>query len=172
MDLEHSALPFFYLIGPVLGGGDWQAEMCRLLFQHLGPCIIAVPCRWKNAHPLHAYFVSAQDTYERQLEWEQKYIQEALTRKQSCAICWLPCESKTAPRNDGNPYGRDTLGEMGYFRGLLRYNRDLPIVVGGDPDFHAASVMMRNFDYTYKRPFPFATSMKEVVTAAIARVCR
>ncbi len=167
-----TTLPFFYLAGPVRGGGDWQAHMCQILNNVVGECIIAVPCRWEKTHPLKRAFIGNIDPrYKKQTEWEQFFIEKALTRPRSCVICWLEEESQTHPRTDGGPYGRDTYGELGYFRGLMEgvssfFRHTFPLVLGGSEAFPGLSVIKCNFNYTYGSDFPFATSMEEVATRA------
>ena len=47
---QDKALPFVFLIGPVLGGGDWQLYMLRELAEHIPSFVAAVPCRWQSHH--------------------------------------------------------------------------------------------------------------------------
>lgn len=167
---ELSKLPFFYLIGPVLGGGDWQVQMFLELWKIVGECFVAIPCRWDKSHQLRVHFAGKTGPYKRQLEWEQCYIQLALTRKRSCSVCWLAEESLAHRRLDGNPYGRDTYGEPGYFRGLLRYDRGLKIVIGAESGFPGLDVIRRNFDDTYKKTFPFEDSIAATAAAAVRKM--
>ncbi len=146
-------LPFVYLVGPVLGGFDWQLRMLREVLEQVGAVIIAVPCRWQDHHCdafRYTTIGTTTEKFRRQLDWEQHYIEKALTRKKSCVICFLAEESPVDPRTDGNPYGRDTYGEIGYFRGLYRYNRALRFVIGADSAFKGLDVIQRNFDYTHR----------------------
>ncbi len=166
VDLCTTPAPYFYLIGPVRGGGDWQYHMCLALERHVGECIIASPCRWTHDHPLKRHFGGTLGAYERQTDWEQVYIAHAHKRLRGCLVCWLPTESETDPRTDGGPYGRDTYGELGYFRGLLESRRGLPLVLGGSLNFAGLSVIRRNFDHTYWGEFPFYTSMTNIAKAA------
>ncbi len=164
---EHA---FFYLIGPVLGGGDWQRIMCQRLALAIGDCTIAVPCRWGTQHTLAPHFVGTYGVYECQTDWEDRYIELALAVKCGGVICWLGEESLVNPRNDGEPYGRDTYGEMGYLRGLLKYNRGLPIIVGASPHFHGLSTIRRNYHNTLGYAFPFYETMEEVVEVVKKRL--
>jgi len=170
IDLDQVLLPFFYLIGPVLGGGDWQIKMSLGLRKHVGNCIVAVSCRWNDAHKLSNKFVGVQGPYERQLMWEQVYIRHALERSRSCAVCWLSAESKVSPRNDGNPYGIDTIGEMGRFQGRLEHDRGLRVVAGVETGFPRLSVIVPNWDDAYGKSFPFHTSIEDTARAAATLV--
>ena len=64
----------------------------------------------------------------------------------------------------------DSYGEQGYFRGLLKYNRPLSIVLGGSERFPGIDVMRRNWNSTYKGKFPFYTNMPEIVDVAVTMV--
>lgn len=167
---ELKKLPLFFLVGPIKGGGDWQVRMFIELRKLVGQCHIAIPCRWDESHALHSYSVGRLGNYAHQLEWEQKHIEHALTNGRSCVVAWLPEESKTNPRQDGNPYARDTIGEVEYFRGLLRYDRGLKLVMGGELGFPGLSVIRRNFDYTKKGVFPFYDSVAATATAAVKKM--
>lgn len=167
---ELKKLPLFFLIGPIKGGGDWQVRMFIELRKTVGPCHVAIPCRWNEKHALHQYSVGKLGTYARQLEWEQRYIERAFTNKRSCVVAWLPEESKTNSRQDGNPYARDTIGEIEYFRGLLRYDRGLMLVMGGELGFPGLDVIRCNFDYTKKDVFPFYDSIAATAAAAVKKM--
>ncbi len=168
---ESLSVPFFYLIGPVQGGGDWQHQMCLALSRNVGECIIATPCRWNDSHPLQQFFHGELDAYERQTDWEQVYIEIALTYARSCLVAWLPEESATSPRKDGSPYGRDTYGELGYFRGRMeglpaRKKRFFPLALGAENKFPGLTVIRRNFRKAYNGEFPIHSSIAEVAKHA------
>jgi len=68
--------PFFFLAGPVLGGGDWQHTMYQALAERLGEdnFVAAIPCRYENNHPLVARQLSGGEFFSRQLLWERHYL--------------------------------------------------------------------------------------------------
>jgi hypothetical protein len=173
-------VPFVFLIGPVLGGGDWQLSMMEVLTKHVGVCIVAIPCRWDESHQQEYGYtiVGTPDKYPRQLAWEIYYRKKALTRKKSCKICWLGKESAERPRADGQPYSRDTQRELGELCGHYRYNRGLKFVIGGDPLFPGFDVHERCFTDVQQSsisstgtvtipPYTFYREMEETVKAAL-----
>lgn len=164
----------FFLAGPVLGGGDWQYSMCRLLQERITSFYVAVPCRYPRGHPLRRH--EARDgmacvgDFERQLDWERHYLNLAAVR--GSIIFWLGCESATNPRADGNPYGRDTYGELGEWRGRLMHNRALNVVFGADPRFPGLDVIRRNFNQALGGYVHFCPSMEELADKVTAKVLR
>ena len=47
---------YFFLAGPIRGGGYWQALMAELLFKHDKDIDIACPCRWTKQYRLSEWF--------------------------------------------------------------------------------------------------------------------
>ena len=120
---DYKTVPIFFLAGPVLGGGDWQQEMCLEIKRQLGErdFIAAVPCRYGQTHFLRNFKVSGKTgVFEHQLDWERLYLH--LASRYGCIVFWLPEESKMNPRSDGLPYAMDTRGELGEWRGQLMHN--------------------------------------------------
>lgn len=110
---EHADLPLFFLAGPILGAGDWQEIFCPLLQKAVRrDFAIAVPCRWKEGHPLYQHhFEGRTDFFHRQRAWERYYMTAA--SRSGGIIFWFGGESLETPRSDGNPYGMDTRREIG-----------------------------------------------------------
>jgi hypothetical protein len=163
--------PLFFLLGPVLGGGDWQRKCCELLFQNVGDCWIVNPCRYESGHPLfkHRATKGTVDNDSHQLDWERLYL--ALANQTGCIIAWLPNESKTHPRTDGEPYACDTRGELGEWRGRMIFSEIRPLVLGADPGFPGLKNITRNFQLAFSDPtFPIYSTLEETVDAAIAMV--
>lgn len=173
-------IPYFYLIGPVRGGGDWQHQMCLALARCVGECAIATPTRWQDSHPLAHYFVGAPSPrYERQRFWEDELIELAQTRPRSCLVVYLPEEDQANPRakQDG-PYGRDTYREIGRFRGLMegmgpRKRKKFPLAFGGSPNFSGINLLQHDIIVgTGNLQFPFRTSISATADQAMAVVFR
>lgn len=95
-------------------------------------------------------------------------MQEASMK--GCLLFWLPCESKENPRNDGEPYARDTYGELGEWRGRLMYAGQQRVVVGVEPGFYGLSQIERNFQLAMQFPFPIHNSLEQTVTAVAKKV--
>jgi len=161
--------PVYFLMGPSLGGDDWQYQACKDILKHDENPIIAAPCKYGDDHPLAQFRVkeSKPNVFRRQTIWERYYIMQAL--KYGCVICWLPSESKSNPRADGNPYARDTLGEIGEMRGHLIHNPSLHFVLGAEPDFPGLNVMLCNFTEALGPAFRHHTTLEATVRAAVAR---
>lgn len=139
--------PFFFLAGPVNGGGDWQAEMCRKLEskRRASEYWMAIPSIWGKEHPLYKNVIPGDShAFERQLDWERYYLNFAA--RNGCIIFWVPNESTNDPRDDGESYGRDTCGEIARWGGYLKYDPSLRVVIGVAPEMQRKwDVLLRNF---------------------------
>lgn len=97
-DLEN--IPMFYLMGPVLGGDNWQTLACHKLLEQVGgqEFAIIVPNRWSENHILKRYFLRDHSVSTSQTSWERNglYLTGRGARS-GCIICWLPEESKKIP---------------------------------------------------------------------------
>lgn len=165
---RHNHLPLFFIGGPILGGDDWQAKMCCLIRDEIGPCIIVNPCPYPDSHPLYRFrMVGNENHFQRQLNWERYFLREAADRWPSgSVIFWCPEESKIHPRNDRNPYARDTYGEIAEWRGRIIERRShYRVAVGGEEGFPGFDVMRRNFEAELP-DFRMGNSMREVVELA------
>ncbi len=177
-DIRLGEIPYFYLIGPVLGGGDWQHEMCLALERVVGECVIAVPNRWTDDHPLAQYFVgNVSDEYESQTHWEQLYIEHAIRSTKACLVAYLAGESVANPRSDGKPYGIDTYGEMNYFRGRMeswgpRTRKLFPLVLGVDERYPYWKTLKKNIDHSYGGEYPYSSSVRALSIHAMEMVFR
>ena len=162
------SLPLFFLAGPVRGGGDWQFKMSELLAREFDDCIIANPCRYDYNHPLYKYRVNGPDGFPRQTDWERHFLQLAADRWETgCIIFWLPPEDALNPRKDGGPYARETMGEIGEWRGQMMWARHLRVIVGMAVEFPGASQIERNFELALGREFKIYRTMEEVVARAV-----
>ncbi len=162
--------PFFYLAGPVLGGGDWHYDMIDLLSDKVGRCIIANPSYYNATHPLHPLRLketAESQTFERQKLWERHYmLHAAKAARRGTLIFWLPAEDKHKPRRDGNPYAMDTRGEIGEWRGRLMHDRDLRVIVGAEERFPGLSQIVCDFKDALGSEFEILTSLEAVANAA------
>ena len=162
--------PLFFLAGPIRGGDDWQKTCAELIAKKLPECSIAIP--YYHSKELHFPLldIAAQGDvtfFERQLNWERHYIEEAA--KHGCLIFWLPNESKVNPRTDG-AYATDTRGEIGRWSIELKYNPTYRIVVGAEPEFPSLDVLHRNFNFDQGKDVVFYKTLEELVDAAIEKV--
>lgn len=161
--------PLVFLMGPIRGGDDWQADMYRILRSHPSfiEAVVAIPSRWDARHPLAAHFLEGpENIFARQLAWERHFLELAGTgRGPGCIICWLPLESAHAPHPGPEPYAMDTRGELGEWRMRMKYEQ-ARMVVGGNPKFLGLSQIERNFSAVLGRPFPIHPTMTATVAAA------
>jgi hypothetical protein len=174
-------LPTFFFLGPDFGGGDWQIKMYERMQYHaadrsLGDFVAVIPCRYDEGHKMMAYMsVGATLGFQYQLEWERYYIEQAaLSASRGCVAIWLPVESAYEPRTDGQPYARDTRGEIGEIRGWLRCRRDARFVIGAETGFPGLDVIQRNFSYVCGGPFPIYDTLDELARGAVrvAKHCK
>jgi len=165
--------PLFFLAGPIRGGGNWQEKFCMAMAKLILEFFVVVPCRWQPGNNLFCHRVNGtEDKFPRQTAWEHHYLD--LTAKKSkthqgCIVFWLPVESKEQPRDDGQPYARDTYGELGSWRRNLAFDESIRLVVGAEPDFPGLSVIRENFrlDLADNSGFIIYSTMEETVNHAV-----
>ena len=172
LDPKVENLPFFYLLGPVQGGGDWQKRCCEELEHQVdGDFLVAVPCRWDSTHPLAEKFYSGvRMDIIRQCRWERPLLKRAgIEAEYGSIITWLPLESKDSPRNDGQPYARDTYGVLGEWRTRLEFDESSRFCWGGNTDFPGLEVINEcSRDAFGEGKFlPFYSTMTNLVTHAV-----
>jgi hypothetical protein len=157
----------FFLAGPITGGGDWHVPMSELLAKRFEHLIVVNPSRYKYTHPFCKYRMNgAEDQFERQTDCERHYLDQAGEKwPTGCIIFWLACEDAKNPRKDGQPYARDTRGEIGEWRGRMMYAPHLRVVMGADQDFPGLSQIKRNFEQVLPG-FKIYDTMEEVVERA------
>jgi hypothetical protein len=160
--------PLFFLAGPVQGGDDWQAKCCDEIVKRLPKFYAAIPCRYPSYHRLRVFTVDGEkNQFDRQTHWERFHLKiAALT---GCLIFWLPCESKTNPRQGNGPYARDTYGELGEWRGHLMHDPALRIVVGAEQDFPGLDKIKYDFCAATSSNFPIYGTLEETVAAAVRK---
>jgi hypothetical protein len=160
--------PLIFLAGPIKGGGEWQESACHLIWERRPKTTIAVPRRWEPTHSLSRYSQGGDSTiFSRQTPWERHYLE--LASRRGCVLFWLPSESRLNPRGDGQPYARDTYGELGEWRGRLVADPSLRVIVGAEPDFPGLDVIQRNFDCALRKPFTIHPTLEQTVEATINR---
>lgn len=160
--------PFFFLAGPIRGGGNWQLRCCDKIRQRIPDFYAASPCRYKDDHPLMKFRYGEYDNrFDRQLTWERHYLDIAANI--GCILFWLPMESKDEPRTGEGPYAMDTRGELGEWRGRLMNEPHLKVVIGAEAGFPGLSQIQRNFNFATKTDFPIYGSLSETISAAIEK---
>jgi len=144
----------FFLAGPVLGGGDWQAEAVQILNAggYLKPRdTVAIPYfdRKGRSFPLYEAnkWVGQAGHFGNQLDWERHYIQESGNK--GCLIFWLPEESTEDPRPGGG-YAQDTRGELARFSVWRGVSPEFRVVVGAQKGFPGLSTLERNWVHDEK----------------------
>lgn len=161
----------FFLLGPIKGGGNWQTQACEMIRDlNLETSVkIYVPCRWDKSHPLSKHFFKGPvDTASRQTDWERFFLDESgrRSRRGGCIIAWLPCESREFPRTDGQPYARDSYGEIGEWRGRLMHDPKLRFAIGAEEGFPGLSVMKRNFELALEERLTFQSTLNDTIREA------
>ncbi|MCK9345132.1 MAG: hypothetical protein M0P64_03370 [Candidatus Pacebacteria bacterium] len=169
-DSFYAKTPLFFLAGPVLGGGDWQRKMLHLINQRQEHCLVAIPCRYPEEDEIRRLHVPnyAQNVFAHQTHWERCYLRHAAQK--GCIIFWLGEEDKFNPRDDGEPYARDTRGEIGAWGVHLKYVPSFRVVVGAEPGFPGLSVIKRNLDDELGYDFPIYSTMEDTVKAAVRKL--
>lgn len=167
-DVDQTYGPVFFLAGPIKGGGDWQAECYAEIARQCEKCYVVSPRRYSEEHPLFRFRQTGiENSFERQTLWERCYLDIASTA--GCIIFWLPAESTVNPRTDGQPYARDTYGELGEWRGRLMADRNLRLVIGAESEFSGLDVIRRNYQAAIGQTFPIYSTLAETVRAAIKK---
>lgn len=162
----------FFLAGPVRGADDWQRVCAEKLGELLADCYVAIPYYHTKEVKYPLMDIAERGTGEefpRQQDWERYYLDVASTS--GSIIFWLPEESKTNPRADGQ-YARDTRGEIGEWRGRLMANPILKVAVGGEEGFSGFDQIMRNFKSAVGQNFPIYSTLDETVAAAVEHATR
>jgi len=170
---EFGAFPLYFLGGPIRGGGDWQSRMCGTI-AHFGPrCFVACPNRWSPEHSFANRFMPGEeDRFERQTDWERCYLDVAGDPdkgERGCIIFWLEPQREDRPPTAG-VYARDTLGEIGEWRGRMMSRTGLRVVIGADPEYdqRGVNIMQYNFEKALKRSFPIYRTMRATFRAAMS----
>lgn len=177
--LINRKLPFFFLAGPVLGGGGWQTEMCLALQKEVRDKLnfldfyVAVPCRWESNAELSRFFLNIPTTFKSQTVWERRTMKESAQGNNGCLIFWLACESKTEPRTGEKPYACDTRGEIGEWRTRKAYEGEkVKLVIGADPNFPGLHVIKRNFNDQFNHDYHFPETIRDTAQEAVKKVTR
>jgi len=169
-DLNH---PLFYVAGPIRGGGSWQERAYELFAKEEPDCIVATPCRYALDHSVRVWTHphAVPDAFERQTDWEDEYMNEAVYGARGCLMFWLPVESVTDPRpREDGPYAQDSYGELGYWRALIEGSFDpsqLAIVIGAEPGFHGLRKLQRDLDRAVDGTFVIHPTLEATVKAAV-----
>lgn len=166
-----SDLPWFFIGGPVRGDGDWQVRACLEFNRQLNgqDFIAVVPCRWSSSHGLAPHFMPGKKMEARQTSWERLLLTHAAkSGGHGCVLFYLAKQVEPRPSEIG-VYARDTLGEIGEWRGRLMDEPTQHVVVGADPDFDpvGVDVMKCNFEEALESSFPIYDSIEATVAAAI-----
>ncbi|HEY0010348.1 MAG TPA: hypothetical protein VGB97_00340 [Candidatus Paceibacterota bacterium] len=160
-----SALPLFFLAGPIQGAGDWHVRMSELLADSAGNSIVVNPSRYDGRHEHYRHQLDGPEVDIRQTDWERHYLrQAAIDWHAGCIIFWLA--EQVGPRTDGRPYASDTRGELGEWRGHMMHVRNARVVVGAEKDFPGLSVIERNFQLALGASFRISDTMEEVAARA------
>lgn len=155
-----------FLAGPVLGGGDWQEEFFHILCSQtawtasfrekmLPRLKVIIPCRWDKDHKFATNFPEVFEISrtgdkftDSQTVWEISHLKEIVCYENGFIVFGLFPESKDNPRSDGNPYARDTYGEIARYTSIANFKHSTgSILVGYDERFPGIDVIKRNLQY-------------------------
>ena len=152
-----------FLAGPVLGGGDWQAQLIKAFIARAmqswptsfydrvcKDILFVVPCRWTEDHELASHFVQVYEEMPKsdhvtssQTCWETWFLSGLAGGKVTGLIVFgLFPESKDNPRSDGTPYAIDTYGEFARYHQMMNSSGDRDsIFTGVHPNFPVGSML-------------------------------
>ena len=158
------SVPLIFLFGPIKGAGGWRNRAIDII-EDLGfDGFVASP----DAHPDEKYnskLVYKGVDFSTNLEWERYYWEKSLYH--GAGMFWLP---KLVDFNINQIYARETRGEQGEVRGMLRFEPNLRVVIGGEEGFEGLSLMKRN--YLEVRPsMKFYVTLEETC-AEVVRLAR
>jgi hypothetical protein len=161
-------------VGPDAGGGGWQYQMYGRIVYHaaehgLDTFVVVIPRRVTRSDVMWQFrFNDSVTGFEYQLDWEREYIRlAALDARRGCVAAWLPRESTTDPRTDGQPYARDTRGELGEIRGWMSFVPSTRFVMGAEDGFPGLDVIRRNFNAVVSGVFPIYESIDDLARGAV-----
>ncbi len=158
--------PLFFLAGPTRGGGGWQDVCCKELSRLFHDFYAAIPYFPHNSRECSHVCRGIHDVTE-QLKWKRHYFERA--SRMGCVILWLPEESKISPRPPGKgSYAQATIADIARSSVYLKRNSDLNIVIGAEPGFPELERIQANFQLEFGSTFPFHTSLRSVIEAAIS----
>lgn len=163
----YTHLPLFFLMGPILGGGDWHCRMTDLLISHVGECVIVNPSRYGRDHRHYKYRLDGPHQFERQLGWEQCFLQNAAYDwGRGCIIAWFACESREHPRRDGKSYVTSARRQVDECCTRLKTRPDTRIVAGGEAAFPGLDDFERRFAEAAGMDFTIHRTMEDVARHA------
>jgi len=165
----------YFLAGPIKGGGDWHSKAIYALSEEDPGCYICSPKSYTSDDPLfqHSLLSDNSFSFADQTSWERYYME--LASHYGTIIFWLPGESVTNPREDGN-YARDTRGEIGrwsirsaFSLNPIKAGAPVNIVVGGESNFSGIRVIEKNLKLDHGGFFPVYSSLKETIKNAVRK---
>ncbi len=163
----------FFLAGPVRGGNDWQSECHKIFSRYSLSCTLVIPVSYPSDHPIRAHEITPNSNPEpvHHIKWERRWMEFA--SRKGCLMFWLPCESKTVPRDPAEgPYAQDTRGELGEWRGHLMFEHHRRVVIGMEEDFPGQREITHNFREAVRESpecWPRVRTLQQTVDAAIIR---
>lgn len=164
--------PLFFIAGPIRGGDDYQYPLSVMLAEKVPDCIIVTPYRYTEKHPLYQYRMEGdEEFFSRQLAYERYYLERAAKaktegRRGGAILFNLPCESQANPRDDGNPYARDSYQELGEWRGRMMHDKTLKVLIAAETHFPGLSQIHYNFSAALGYDFPIYGSIDELTDQA------
>ncbi len=176
-DMKDVKGPLIFLGGPNQGGGNWRSKAYELFAEHFGnDFCAAIPYRYEDSHQfakLRLPSIRNDEQHRRytRLDWIEYFADMAAIHvKRGCAVYYLPLESGTEPRSDGQPYGMMSRLEVGLLLGRLMYDRNkIRFVLGIDPEFPGRKAIVANYKKRL-RHFEVHESLEDTVKSAVKRM--
>lgn len=151
--------PVVFLAGPIQQAGDWQ-DQAALLFEEAGfPLLVANP---RRDLVLEADLDPAD--YERQVNWESRWLGEAARR--GVILFWM---ARGAEERSGRAYAQTTRFELAEWVTRAQYEEGIKIVAGAEQGFSGRRYIAKRLA-ELERPVPVLPSLEETVACAIERL--
>ena len=138
--LNHFEAPLIFLVGPIKGAPFWQDKAIELIHSQNPEIYVVSPSNKVRPEYIMEQMTGDNARFLRQTLWERYYLE--LAAKKGSIVAFLP---KEVEHLCGHAYARDTRGELGEFRGIMRYDKKFPLVIGAEKGFDGFSVLKDNF---------------------------
>ena len=123
LDILNKTNPVIFLAGPIQNAPDWHGKVILGLFDKLRfPVTIASPKIVGNK--------PNNWTYEKQVNWESKYLNKAA--ESGIIIFWL---ANQANENSERSYAQTTRFELSEWFTKYKINQNINLIIGIEPGF-------------------------------------
>lgn len=157
---------FFYLAGPVRGGGNWQKGAIAFLRKLFPEAYFGFPCGFRKIkHFQRSAVKGEQDQLLNDAGWRRAQMGEAALH--GCLIFWLGPQDKSEEEDFSKvPYGWRASREEAEWAFRLFYNRKLRIVIGVHHSFPGHDEIVENLRLLFGANFPVYARLPDLLKAA------